>query len=381
MTLKNQKFITVNSKCYPYHNDGGTCFTSYEIAKTADFIGYESSVIIPRIFERKKTEFYKKIEIKRYGYISFYRDMKNLMQSKNSIIYYNCAYNFHIILTLFAIVVNILLGKKTEAKVLFSGHGSFANSLSKKIYKTLWIIVFIKPFLVLSKAKYVANAKGELDDLCPQIKNLEIQFNVAENRFPSFIFEDEFSMSKYAKEYSHGQRHNNYALYLGRIVKKKQLVETIEFLYFNHWFKNGFKLLVAHSNDDLNYLKDVKLKIKELALSKNVIFLGKISGHKKWDLILNAKAFILLSISEGLPMTLLEADTLGVPIVCTESCNYLPKTKNSIILKELDEKVAERLNTIKQSTNSSFESVKKLNFDQIHLMNGFYLSFKEIFNE
>ena len=46
--------------------------------------------------------------------------MKNLMQSKNSIIYYNCAYNFHIILTLFAIVVNILLGKKTEAKVLFS---------------------------------------------------------------------------------------------------------------------------------------------------------------------------------------------------------------------------------------------------------------------
>ena len=67
--------------------------------------------------------------------------------------------------------------------------------------------------------------------------------------------------------------------------------------------------------------------------------------------------------------------------MCTESCNYLPKTKNSIILKELDEKVAERLNTIKQSTNSSFESVKKLNFDQIHLMNGFYLSFKEIFNE
>ena len=128
MTLTNQKFITVNSKCYPYHNDGGTCFTSYEIAKTADFIGYESSVIIPRIFERKKTEFYKKVEIKRYGYISFYRDMKNLMQCKNSIIYYNCAYNFHIILTLFAIVVNILLGKKIEAKVLFSGHGSFANS-------------------------------------------------------------------------------------------------------------------------------------------------------------------------------------------------------------------------------------------------------------
>ena len=61
MTLTNQKFITVNSKCYPYHNDGGTCFTSYEIAKTADFIGYESSVIIPRIFERKKTEFYKTI--------------------------------------------------------------------------------------------------------------------------------------------------------------------------------------------------------------------------------------------------------------------------------------------------------------------------------
>ena len=76
MTLTNQKFITVNSKCYPYHNDGGTCFTSYEIAKTADFIGYESSVIIPRIFERKKTEFYKKVEIKKYSELLYKRNEK-----------------------------------------------------------------------------------------------------------------------------------------------------------------------------------------------------------------------------------------------------------------------------------------------------------------
>ena len=51
MTLTNQKFITVNSKCYPYHNDGGTCFTSYEIAKTADFIGMERSALHRKLKE------------------------------------------------------------------------------------------------------------------------------------------------------------------------------------------------------------------------------------------------------------------------------------------------------------------------------------------
>ena len=47
-------FISINSKSYPIDNDGGTCFTTYEIANAARLHGLNSIIVIPSFSINKK---------------------------------------------------------------------------------------------------------------------------------------------------------------------------------------------------------------------------------------------------------------------------------------------------------------------------------------
>jgi poly(glycerol-phosphate) alpha-glucosyltransferase len=53
----------------------------------------------------------------------------------------------------------------------------------------------------------------------------------------------------------------------------------------------------------------------------SVIFTGPAFGDAKDALLRRADAFILPSFSEGLPMSVLEAWSYGLPVLMTEHCN------------------------------------------------------------
>lgn len=378
----NTNFITINSKCYPLDDDGGTCFTSYEVAKAAELHGFKSHVIIPSSFGTEKKISSSNISIEKVNYFTFYKRVKNLSTNCENIIYYNCAFNMHIIITLVTLTCLRICNYKIKAKYLFSGHGSFNNSLLSSFYKKLWIKFIIRSFILISKARYLANSKGELDELCSSLVNLKnIKYKVADNKFPSFIFENELDILNRSKEEFLDTKFGKYILYLGRIVPKKRLLETIDFLSTNGWFDNGGLFVIAHANDDLKYLEKVNLKIKQLSLQEKVLLVGKVSGFKKWKLILNSSAFILLSTSEGLPMTLLEADTLDLPIICTKECNYLPTSKNSIIVSNMDNNFSVQIKSIIATNPLAYLRVSELDYKKLHTNSGFYSSFKEIFDE
>ena len=382
MELAAKNFITINSKSYPIHDDGGTCFTTFEIAKAANLYGFNSTILIPFKYSKQKKYHISQIELVVAGYTSFFQKIKNIFLSRHNTIYYNCAFNLHVLVALFALLNLRVTNKKIEAKILFSGHGSFANSLPSKFHKNLWVKFVIKPFILISKAEYIANSKGELDDLCNTLSNLDgITYRVADNKFPSFIFTREIDIDNKRQKDFQGNTFNKYVLYLGRIVPKKQLVETIEFLEKNDWFKDGNKFVIAHANDDNIYLKKVQKIIKDLSLSEKVLFVGKVNEFKKWSLILNANAFILLSKSEGLPMTLLEADTLGLPIICTSGCNYLPNSKNSIIVDDINSNFINEIKIIIKDKPDAYRRAKELDYKKLHITSGFYSSFKDIFDE
>jgi poly(glycerol-phosphate) alpha-glucosyltransferase len=83
-------------------------------------------------------------------------------------------------------------------------------------------------------------------------------------------------------------------------------------------------------------------------LDSDVIFWGAAFGKEKEDLLRSADAFVLPSFSEGLPMSVLEGWSYGLPVVMTPECN-LPEgfaADAAIRIETSVESIAEGLGTL-----------------------------------
>lgn len=109
-----------------------------------------------------------------------------------------------------------------------------------------------------------------------------------------------------------------YALYLGRLHPKKNLTNLLR-----AWQKSApaaWQLIVA-GWDQGNYESSLKNLVRELGLETRVHFAGALFGEAKAAAYQKAAAFILPSLSEGLPMVVLEAWAHRAPVLMTPECN------------------------------------------------------------
>jgi glycosyltransferase involved in cell wall biosynthesis len=83
----------------------------------------------------------------------------------------------------------------------------------------------------------------------------------------------------------------------------------------------NFKLLLAGSMEDRSWVEKVMEKVNNLNLVKEVVFLGSVTNIS--ELLSKADVGVLCSVSEGLPVALLEYGFAGLPVVCTDvgQCN------------------------------------------------------------
>jgi len=79
--------------------------------------------------------------------------------------------------------------------------------------------------------------------------------------------------------------------------------------------------LVIAGWDQAGYEADLKALASDLGLLTSVSFVGPKFGEDKAEVYRNADAFILPSLSEGLPMVVLEAWAYGKPVLMTPECN------------------------------------------------------------
>jgi poly(glycerol-phosphate) alpha-glucosyltransferase len=109
-------------------------------------------------------------------------------------------------------------------------------------------------------------------------------------------------------------------LYLGRLHPKKNLANLIRAWSetSNSQRGNGQRwVLVIAGWDQRGYENE----LKRIGPDASVVFLGPRFGAEKTECYRTCDAFILPSLSEGLPMTVLEAWSYAKPVLMTAECN------------------------------------------------------------
>ncbi|WP_242216868.1 glycosyltransferase family 4 protein [Bacillus cereus group sp. BfR-BA-01380] len=130
-------------------------------------------------------------------------------------------------------------------------------------------------------------------------------------------------------------------------------------------------------------IEKVKKRINDLGLNDLFIVPGWISDDKKIEEIYRKSIiYVLPSYNEGMPMSILEAMSYGLPIISTSvgSIPSVVEKENGFIIKpgdinELKNKIIDLL-----SDNSTTNSIKKYNIEKINMKYNVYNSLDQVFS-
>ena len=107
-------------------------------------------------------------------------------------------------------------------------------------------------------------------------------------------------------------------LYLGRINKIKGLDLLVEaFAELQAGF-DGTKLVIVGPDD--GYLAALQKLVRKQKIDGKVLFTGPLYGNEKLEAYVDADVYVLPSIYETFPVSVLEACACGTPVVVTDRC-------------------------------------------------------------
>jgi glycosyltransferase involved in cell wall biosynthesis len=109
-------------------------------------------------------------------------------------------------------------------------------------------------------------------------------------------------------------------LFLGRVHYKKGILNLLR-AWPSVWRRHSGAHLVVAGPDCDGTLKMAKEIVSRQALHRDVTFCGVLSGEVKLAALSAARVFCLPSYSEGQSVAVLEALSIGLPVVITPACN------------------------------------------------------------
>jgi poly(glycerol-phosphate) alpha-glucosyltransferase len=146
-------------------------------------------------------------------------------------------------------------------------------------------------------------------------------------------------------------------LYLGRLHPKKNISNLIRAWNrtFNSQHVSGDRWVLAIAGwDQSGYEAQLRQLTTDLGLLTSVIFLGPQFGADKSECYRTCDAFILPSLSEGLPMAVLEAWSYAKPVLMTPECN-LPEgfeANAALRIGTTPEEIAAGLNALREMSDN-----------------------------
>jgi len=163
-----------------------------------------------------------------------------------------------------------------------------------------------------------------------------------------------------------------YFLYIGNWRPRKNLPGLIKaFKLFKEWSDLDYLLVIA-GRIDKRFL-DLEKEIEKNQLEGRVILTGFISQKEKTALYKNAKALVFPSFYEGFGLPVLEAQSLGIPVL-TSNTSSLPEVAgegalyvNPYRIEEIAqgmERICKDENLRQQLIQKGFENIKRFSWQK-----------------
>ncbi|MBI4708806.1 MAG: glycosyltransferase family 4 protein [Candidatus Portnoybacteria bacterium] len=165
-----------------------------------------------------------------------------------------------------------------------------------------------------------------------------------------------------------------YLLYIGRVELKKNILGILEaYKILKEKYKIPHELVLA-GGPGYGY-ESLELKVETLRLRSgyNILEPGYISDTDKWELLAGADVFLFPSFYEGFGIPVLEAQSMGVPVVSsnissipeiTEDSALLINPKNSEEIAEAVYKIIDDKNLHDRLIELGYKNVKRFSWEK-----------------
>ena len=150
----------------------------------------------------------------------------------------------------------------------------------------------------------------------------------------------------------------NYFIFVGSLIKHKNLITLLKSFKKFSLNENNIKLVFAGSFG--NEYQNINNYIRNNNLSDKIVITGYFSDTEKESLIKNSISLILVSKEEGFGLPILEAQSIGIPVITSNVSAMKEIANNCAILidpNSIDD-IAEAMEIV-LSNNDKIEEIKK----------------------
>lgn len=245
----------------------------------------------------------------------------------------------------------------TGAAAIYAGrHGIpyFINAIGAMTYKNSKVVQKYIWDAIIGR-RLIRNAKYVVEGTTEQVKDL-LAYGIPESKTAVIPWGPDPDLAHF--ETHPGAFRNQFGvstddrliLYLGRIHQKKRIDLVIRAL----------SLLEAHpvrlavvGHDDDGSVKQLKSLVKDLHLEGRVIWPGPIHAPESASAYRDADVFVLISEHESAPIAMLEACSMGLPVLISDHTGMsgMIHDKAGLVVDMTPEAVADALRTLFRDAN------------------------------
>lgn len=257
---------------------------------------------------------------------------------------------YHSVSTGYAGVIGAHAARTRQAPYFITEHGIYTKERVAEISQASWIYespsyyfdpqkglsllkkMWINLFTFLGHISYAGAER--IIALYEGNTQLQIEYGADPNRLeiiPNGIVPSAYDGARAARKRRRSERTNDEVIvgFMGRIVPIKDVKTLIRSAY--HVLRrcpNAEFLLAGPTEEDEDYLNSCQELVSQLGIGDKLKFIGR---QKPADFLASIDIMLLTSISEGLPLVVLEAFSASVPMVSTDvgACRELIEGRTS----------------------------------------------------